>query len=49
MGDAAHAEVKKFVGRADNWPIEKYRNHLVDSLRNLNKELSVAKAELYPE
>lgn len=40
------AEVQHLVKRADEWPIEKHRSELVDSLRALDEELSAARSEL---
>ena len=40
------AEVKSFVERADQWPIDKYHGKLVEGLTTLDKELSKARGEL---
>ena len=40
------AEVKSFVERANQWPIEKHHGKLVEGLRTLDKELLKARSEL---
>jgi len=40
------AEVKGFVERANQWPIEKHHGKLVEGLRTLDKELIKARGEL---
>jgi NTP pyrophosphatase (non-canonical NTP hydrolase) len=40
------AEVKSFVERANQWPIEKHHGKLVEGLTTLDKELSKARTSL---
>ncbi len=40
------AEVKSFVERANQWPVEMYHGKLVEGLTTLDKELSKARGEL---
>jgi NTP pyrophosphatase (non-canonical NTP hydrolase) len=40
------AEVKSFVERANQWPIEKHHGKLVEGLTTLDKELLKARSEL---
>ena len=40
------AEVKSFVERADQWPVEKHHGKLVEGLKTLNRELLKSRASL---
>ena len=46
FGIDLETEVRMFVERADEWPVEKHQSKLIDGLESLDKELLRARDEL---